>query len=119
MLLYWKDIMPIKLAEIDRLMPDKHISNNCDCEDGEGCRQYRLSPEDEGWDKAIDQLGSRSIGINRERLAKSIFEYEMNLTNNIYAKWHDMLSKKAWFNKADAIIAKEKEIIEYKEGKSL
>lgn len=53
------------------------------------------------------EQGTRSIGINREKLIKAM------LNRQPYARY----SEKEMGEWADAIIAKEKELIEYREGK--
>lgn len=96
----------IKLSEISGLMIDRKILD--------------LPDEDietfiSGFNDAIFTQGQKLIGLNRERLAKTIFEYQMFTTRNEYCKWDDLLSKGVWLQEADAIIAAEKELFEVKE----
>lgn len=100
--------MPVKLSEIDRLMVEKQ--DTYECMNFSCISDFAL-----GFNQAIDQLGSRSIGINRERLVKLIIKrlpYMYVLSKEDKNFEEDTIGAELI---ADAIIAKENELIEYKE----
>lgn len=96
------------LKEIGAVL-EKHISDNCDCEDGEGCREYRLDPEDQGWDNAVDLSGQIQISGNREKLARLIFNIADKSTSDMPG-----LRINVCYKLADALISKLPEWIEVK-----
>ncbi len=67
----------IKLKSIENLMLEKHISDNCDCEDGEGCRHFAQSVEEIEHDRVITEQGNREITMDREKLADNIQYYKV------------------------------------------
>lgn len=97
--------MPIKLSSIKGLMLEKKVTT-------------------EAWtfNNAIEKQGAKKIGMNRERLAKTIYEDKRNRFYKLYPNmkeqefdiWESLLNyqKEPFYESADAIIADEADIIE-------
>ena len=87
----------IKLKDVKSLMVD--IQDDC------------ITPEGKyGFVKAIDIMSEKSIGLNREKLAKTLFNY-------VYP-YHDWecryeYQKKSFYKEAETIISEEHNIIEF------
>lgn len=76
----------------------------------------RVMPKfNRGFNEAIDQLGSRSIRINREKLAKILFKISYPVDDFIWENYSNL--HKLYLDDADAIISQEKQLIEYQEEK--
>lgn len=116
-------LMPVKLNQIEGLMLDKVHSvpgkgclclahGECEC----GCKADWTDYTT--WNKAIDQIGRREIGNNRERLAKIIYEKVHNEWG-IGPKWDsaELEKREYYFLIADAIIKEESSILEFKSKK--
>lgn len=90
--------MPVKLNKIKGLMVDKKL----EAYDGDLSSEY--------WNQALTEQGSRSITLDREKLAHIIFkfDYPEQEWSNFKTKWND------YYELSDAIIANEKELIVFK-----
>jgi len=87
--------MPIKCSEIKGFLVEK-VNPNCE----EPTHSLNV-----GYNQAIDQQGEVKLGLNREKLALTIQEYNEHRKANPGGAFYT-------FELADAIIAKENEIIE-------
>lgn len=94
--------MPVKLNQIEGLMIKKFYPHD---------PRLNLPEKEEGFNKAINQIGSREIGNNRDRLAKIIKNEILWQSSDDYPS----LSKEDFtYHLADAIISKESSILEFK-----
>lgn len=99
----------VKLSEIPGALVEKGPysrppANELDMTEGR-------SGYSQGWDSAVDIQGQISIGLNRERLAKTIHARRFGKDS-----WNIELSyiKKQYLKDADAIIAAQKDLLEVK-----
>lgn len=101
-----------KLNEIEGLLIKREIIRK---------PENMLSPVQMGINQAIDQMGERAIGMNREKLAELCYALRCKINGGKGFTGWDVVGKDKshpiyWvcLEDADAIIAKESEIIEVK-----
>lgn len=98
--------MPVKLNEITGLMLEERNEVKLRKMHGDN-RAY-------WYNRAIDEQGTKQIGNNRKRLAKKL--YQLYSPHRFTFSWvkANMSFRSASYEHADAIIAAEHELLEYK-----
>ncbi len=103
--------MPVKLSDVKGLMVNKKREYKpTDEQIGNGA-YYDLEVI-EGFNSAIDIIGSRKIGMNREKLAR--FIYYADHQASMCVPFKELEVRDMYYSKADFIISKEAEILEFK-----
>lgn len=102
--------MPVKLKDIKGCLVDKREHMNC--HDAAG---YACTCGASDYNKSIYHQGNVSISLNREKLAKSMYEsYLIIVSDPNLLPWdkEDNYVKKHWLEIVDAIISQESDILE-------
>lgn len=72
--------------------------------------------EERAYNMALNEQGNRSVGLNREKLAELIYKNIAPNSAKAIGFENEKSGKNYFYAIADAIIAAEAKIIEYKEG---
>ena len=112
--------MPVRLEQISGLMIEKQEYVFINGANGFDSHTIHIKHEMDGYNKSIETMSKRQIGLNRERTAIRMFAHKNGYLNetdaDILCYWNGISEnqKKHWYETADAIIASEHELLEYK-----
>lgn len=110
--------MAVKLKDIPGVLVEKyHVMPDLICKD---CVLSARESHREGFNQGIESQGNISITLNRERLAKEIYEdmresfFESIHPINHYPEWEfaDERWRKTSYRQADRIIKSQKDLLE-------
>jgi len=99
----------VKIKDIRACLPEKE-NPMCDC----GCgRTGDLSTRDRIRNSTIDEIGEIALTLNREKLAKELFECDYGQPDVAKYKWEDaiFISDRYYFY-ADRIISNQRKLLE-------
>lgn len=96
--------MPIQAKNIDGFMLGTYPK--------ECSGEYFPDRYETGYNRAIQEQGQRSLTLNRERLAKNLFNHRFKNTKAVWESSQEFI-KDYFYEQADFLISHDAELIEY------